>query len=71
VIPLTSAGVVFVDDVTKIAAFYQAVTNMALLHSDDRHAVLEVPGFQLTVHALSSSRQVPEGNVSQLRQSAP
>lgn len=32
--------------------FYQAMASMAVLHSDDQHAVLEVQGFQLVVHAI-------------------
>lgn len=51
---LVSAGVVFVDDVARVAAFYRGVAGMKQTHADDRHVVLEIPGFQLTVHALAS-----------------
>lgn len=47
------AGVIFVDDVARIAAFYQAVVGMNVVHADNDHVVLEVTGFQLTVHALA------------------
>lgn len=50
-----AAGVVFADDVAKLTAFYRGVVGMRETHADDRHAVLEIPGFQLTVHALSGS----------------
>jgi len=35
--------------------FYQALASMALLHEDDVHAVLEVEGFQLVIHALKGA----------------
>ena len=50
-----SAGVVFVDDVDRVAAFYRGVAGMIETHADRQHVVLEMPGFQLTVHALSAS----------------
>ena len=51
-----AAAVVFVDDVPRLTAFYQALANMTVLHSDSQHAVLEIPGLQLTVHALRPPR---------------
>jgi len=51
------AGVIFVDNVTKVAVFYQGVASMALAHADERHAVLSTPWFQLTVHALPPSQE--------------
>jgi predicted enzyme related to lactoylglutathione lyase len=50
-----AAAVVFVDDVARLAAFYQTLANMTMLHADPQHAVLEIPGLQLTIHALRKS----------------
>jgi len=50
-----AAAVVFVDDVARLAAFYQAVANMTMVHADRQHAVLKIPGLQLTIHALRRS----------------
>jgi predicted enzyme related to lactoylglutathione lyase len=55
-----AAGVVFVDDVLGVSAFYRAVTGMEVLHAGDGYAVLGSDGFQLTVHALP----VPGGDGS-------
>ena len=52
---LGAAAVVFVDDVARLAAFYQALAHMTMLHADPQHAVLEIPGFQLTIHSLRRS----------------
>ena len=49
----SAAAVVFVDDVARLTAFYQALAGMQVLQSDKKHAVLEVPGMQLTIHAIS------------------
>ena len=57
---LHAAGVVFVDDVLAVSAFYRAVTGMVVLHAGDGYAVLGSDGFQLTVHALP----VPGGDGS-------
>lgn len=50
--PPTAAAVLFVDDVSRIAAFYRAIARMEVLHANGDHVVLESAGFQLTVHAL-------------------
>jgi predicted enzyme related to lactoylglutathione lyase len=55
-----AAGVVFVDDVLGVSAFYRAVAAMEVLHAGDGYVVLGIEGFQLTVHALS----VPGGDGS-------
>lgn len=46
------SAVVFVADVGRMTRFYQALAAMALLHRDEQHAILEVAGFQLVIHAL-------------------
>jgi hypothetical protein len=55
-----AAGVVFVDDVLGVSAFYHAVAGMEVLHAGDGYAVLGTDTFQLTVHALP----VPGGDGS-------
>ena len=56
-----AAAVVFVDDVPRLTAFYQMLANMTLLHADEQHAVLEMPGLQLTIHALRPPRKDRDG----------
>jgi predicted enzyme related to lactoylglutathione lyase len=51
--------VLFVTDVPRQTQFYQSVASMALLQADAEHAVLELMGFQLVVHAL---RGVPDAS---------
>ncbi|GAB3368398.1 glyoxalase/bleomycin resistance/dioxygenase family protein [Lysobacter rhizosphaerae] len=51
------AGVIFVDSVAQISAFYQAVAAMVVVNTDNDHVVLETVGFQLTVHAIPSFRR--------------
>ena len=56
---LPAGAVVFVDDVSRLTGFYRTLAGMTLLHSDAQHAVLEIPGLQLTIHALRPSRSGP------------
>jgi predicted enzyme related to lactoylglutathione lyase len=46
------SAVVFVSNLPRMTRFYRALASMALLHEDPDHAVLEIEGFQLVVHAL-------------------
>lgn len=46
------SAVLFVTDVPRMTQFYRVLASMALLHDDPEHAVLEVEGFQLIIHAL-------------------
>ena len=50
-----AAAVVFVDDVPRLTAFYQALAGMTLVQSDEQHAVLEAASFQLTIHAIGAA----------------
>lgn len=59
---LSAAGVIFVDDIERIAAFYQAVASMERLHADSDHVVLGIAGFQLTVHALPFGERNPKAS---------
>lgn len=49
--PLPSV-VLFVVDVERVAAFYEAVGAMRRVTRDSEHAVLEIAGLQLVVHRL-------------------
>ena len=49
---LLPAGVIFVDDIARVAAFYQVVAGLRAVHAGDGHVVLEGAGHQLTIHAL-------------------
>jgi catechol-2,3-dioxygenase len=51
------AVVLFVHDVPRLTQFYRAIAPLTLLQEDSDHAVLEVQGFQLIIHAL---RWAPE-----------
>ena len=44
--------VLFVDDVPRLTRFYQALARMTVVHDAPDHAVLEIDGFQLVIHAL-------------------
>ena len=46
------SAVVFVDNVKVLANFYQQVGQMAQLHADADHVLLEAEGFQLVVHGI-------------------
>jgi hypothetical protein len=51
-----AAVVIFVDDVARMAAFYRSLADMTPVQADAQHAVLEIPGLQLTIHALRPAR---------------
>lgn len=66
------SAVLFVADVPKMTQFYQALASMELLNEDGQHAVLEVEGFQLVIHALRGARKTapaPGGRVRVRRDS--
>lgn len=44
--------VLFVDDVPRLAAFYRALADMTVEHEDSSHAVLDIAGTQLVIHAM-------------------
>ena len=54
-----AAVVLFVDDVPRLAAFYQSLAGMTLVQSDEQHAVLEAASFQLTIHAIGTAGHTP------------
>lgn len=54
------AAVVFVRDVARVSAFYRDLASMRVVSGDAKHSVLELDGFQLTVHALHG--EAPAGS---------
>ncbi|WP_326535888.1 VOC family protein [Pseudorhodoferax sp.] len=44
--------VVFAKDVAALAHFYREVVDMAVVHADADHTVLDQEGFQLVVHGI-------------------
>jgi predicted enzyme related to lactoylglutathione lyase len=60
------SAVVFVANVPRMTQFYQTLASMALLHEDERHAVLELEGFQLVIHALKGAPDTGAAPVGQL-----
>lgn len=66
-LPMPSA-VVFVADVPRMRRFYQALAAMTLVQEDGQHAVLEIPGFQLVVHALRGEAPPAAGGLPPARE---
>jgi predicted enzyme related to lactoylglutathione lyase len=50
--PSRVGAVIFVTNVERTAAFYAALLEMPLVHSDAEHAVLEGRDFEMIVHAI-------------------
>ncbi len=44
--------VLFVDDVARLSRFYRDLAAMSVVHEANDHAILEVHGLQLVIHAL-------------------
>lgn len=55
--------VVFVRDVRRVSEFYRQIAAMSVAHEASDHVVLELPGFQLVVHALRGEPE-PIGDAS-------
>lgn len=51
--------VLFVGDVQRMTRFYQELAHMAVVHDASDHAVLEVDGIQLVIHALPARLREP------------
>lgn len=47
--------VLFVASVARMTEFYRELASMTLLQEDSQHAVLEVEGVQLVIHALKGA----------------
>lgn len=62
------SAVVFVADVPTMRRFYQALASMALLQEDEVHAVLELEGFQLVIHALRGAPPAAPGGQVPVRE---
>ncbi len=48
----TPSVVLFVNDIAPMRTFYQQLGVMTLIHDAADHAVLEIAGLQLVIHAL-------------------
>lgn len=44
--------VLFVSDVPRLSTFYRELASMTIVHQEASHAILEIEGFQLVIHAL-------------------
>lgn len=60
--PLPGA-VLFVANVERVAAFYEALAAMRRVAGDADHVVLEVAGFELVVHRLRGEPEPADGRV--------
>jgi predicted enzyme related to lactoylglutathione lyase len=54
--------VVFVADVPRMTRFYATVAGMTHVSADATHAVLELEGLQLVIHALHGEPSVEPGH---------
>ena len=60
------AAVLFVADVPMLSRFYRDLASMSVVQEGEDHVVLELAGFQLTIHALRgepAARRESRGNV--------
>lgn len=62
------AVVLFVENIKKVAAFYQSVADMTLVLEDDHHAILELPNFQLVVHGLPGGTSASSSSTFEIRE---
>jgi catechol 2,3-dioxygenase-like lactoylglutathione lyase family enzyme len=53
-----SAAVLFVEHLPKMLAFYRGVVAATVLHSGEDHVVLDVSGFQITLHGMRGPKHV-------------
>lgn len=44
--------VIFAKDIPKLAQFYRAIADMAIVHEDKDHTVLDQDTFQLVIHGI-------------------
>lgn len=49
--------VLFVDDVTRLTRFYRKLAAMSVVHEANDHAILEVHGLRLVIHALPTTAE--------------
>lgn len=47
---LVASVVLFVENVQRMADFYRAVGAMQVVHADNDHVVLAIPGMELVIH---------------------
>ncbi len=58
--------VLFVVNVPRMTEFYRTVAAMELVHAQADHAILEIAGFQLVIHALRGEPDVKLGPTGQV-----
>lgn len=63
----TPTVVLFVADVPRMAHFYQAVASMTLVSQDVSHAILELAGLELVIHALRGTPKALVGDDGSVR----
>lgn len=65
--------VVFAKDVAALARFYGAVADMAEVHADNDHTVLDQDSFQLVVHGIppAIAQQIQITRPPQVREDTP
>jgi predicted enzyme related to lactoylglutathione lyase len=55
IVTISGGAVLYVADVSRMSAFYQAVTGLVAGESDGDHAVLESPTYQLVLLAMPAA----------------
>lgn len=65
--------VIFAKNVIKLAHFYQQVAEMAMLHQDKDHVVLDQDDFQVVIHGIPKkiSAQIQITEPPQVREETP
>lgn len=65
--------VVFAKSVPKLTHFYQEVAEMAVVHEDKDHVVLDQEGFQVVIHGIPKkiSAQIQITEPPQVREETP
>ncbi len=62
--------VLFVSDVPRMSEFYRELAAMNVLHADTDHAVLEVAGFELVIHAIRGEWAEASAGATEVREDA-
>lgn len=56
--PARAGALIYALDLSRVAAFYQRLLSMRLLHADEQHQVLASADFQLIIHAIPAEYAV-------------
>lgn len=68
--PLKPSVVIFVADVAGMTAFYAELASLDTVHADRDHAVLDMPGLQLVIHAMRGAQRENHSAPVPLREDA-